>query len=111
MDELLYIWSLGFAPSDTMRGIMVALLLSLLVVKSEQVWRYALYALLADRLFPVLSNAVTGDSLGSVWESISYALGNLGSDLGVMTIRFVVMYAIINFAFSLRTTVHARLAK
>ena len=110
MDELQYIWSLGFSPADTMRAITVALLLSLLVVKSDQIARYALYALLVDRVFPILMMAVTGDNLATVWSTLSASFRMIGQDVGILAIRYVVMFAVISFGFAFRSTVHKRLA-
>jgi len=111
MDELLYVWSLGFSPADTMRGITAALFVSLLVVKAEQVWRYTLLALAVDRLFPIVASAIGGERFSDVWATAAASVGSIGADLGVMTIRYVVMFAVIHFAFVFRANLHSHLAK
>ncbi|MEO1311577.1 MAG: hypothetical protein AAFV51_11520, partial [Pseudomonadota bacterium] len=61
MDELLYIWSLGFSPADTSRALTIALLVSLMMTEKSVIWRQALLALAIDRAYPIIMMAISGD--------------------------------------------------
>ena len=110
MDELLYIWSLGFSPADTARGLTIALLMSLMMTEKSVIWRTALLALAIDRAYPVIMMAVGGDRASDVVQTMTASFTSLGADLGVLTIRFVVMFVIISFAYNFRTKLQKKMA-
>ncbi|MEL6363929.1 MAG: hypothetical protein AAFR11_03705 [Pseudomonadota bacterium] len=110
MDELLYIWSLGFSPADTSRALTIALLVSLMMTEKSVIWRQALLALAIDRAYPIIMMAISGDRASDVVQTVTASMTTLGSDLGVLTIRYVVIFTVISFAYNLRTKLQKKMA-
>ena len=107
MKDLEYIVSLGFSGTDITRAIIIAFFLAMFVRKEAPIWKMALIALFADRmLWPIVSQAIAGAGLQTIYGSIGAIFQSFFDDLGVYVVRFFGLFVMITLFVTARHRLH-----
>ena len=111
MYELNTVMALGFASTNPLQALAVALFLSLIMKKYADVWTFAGLALAADLLLSVASGALhAGGGAQGVASSLLALIGSLPQEAGAVAIRYVCLMLAVSFGFGARAALHSKFA-
>ena len=107
MEDLNYIVSLGFSGADLPRALILAFFMAMLFAPKQSIWRLGVVALLIDKLiWPLVSQAIAGASVSSVFASLGAIVQSVDQDLAIYVVRYFGLTVMIGFFSSFRGWVH-----
>ena len=107
MEDLKYIVTLGFSGADVLPAIVIAFFIAMFVKANAPVWKVALLALFLDRfVWPVLSQALSGAEVHTVYGTIGGFFTSFFDNLGVYVVRFFGLVVMIGGFVLARQKVH-----
>lgn len=106
MEDLSYIFSLGFSGSDLWRGLWIGLCFSLIASRKFRPWKVGILAFVADRIWPFYAMSLHGYEGDVIARSVMAALTNLPHDLAFYTVRYLGILALVYLGYNLRRTLH-----
>lgn len=107
MQDLLYIFELGFAGSDVWRAVICAFFTAMLVNKKTGVWGMGAVALLVDRLiWPLVEQALAGAGMKSIYGSFGGVFLSLEDNVGIYLVRYLGLVVMIALFLVLRKRIH-----
>ena len=107
MQDLLYIFELGFSGSDVWRAVICAFFTAMLVSKKTGVWAMGAVALFVDRLvWPVMEQAFAGAGMTSIYGSIGGVFLSLEDNVGIYLVRYLGLIIMIALFLQIRKRLH-----
>lgn len=110
MDDLEYIIGIGFSGGDLPRAVILAFLFAMFARKDTNVWTYALFALLIDRIaWPIAAMSASGAEWDTVLASIGAMFKTFVDDLGLYFVRYMGLVLMILVFMWARYSIHRAL--
>lgn len=106
MDEVLYVFSLGFSGSDATRALILLLLGSLFVSTRLPPWKMTLFLLSIDLLWPYIEMLREGGGPKAVEIVLRGYVQTWQDTLAGFLVRVAGFYVVIRGIFSLRRKLH-----
>lgn len=112
MEDLQYIFGIGFSGADVGRAVLLAFIFAMYAKKESNLWRLALIALFIDRtIWPITAMAISGAEIHAIYASIAALFKTFVDDLGVYIVRYLGLVVMISGFIGLRGAVHKYLPK
>lgn len=109
MEQLLYVFSLGFSGSDATRAVILVLFGALFVSSRLRPFRMTVILLTIDAMWPYIMMLRAGAEPGEVFTMISAQFVDWDDALAGFLVRAAGFYIFIRGTFSLRRKLHAAL--
>ena len=106
MDDLFYIFSIGFAGSDVVRALWIGLLASLLVSRRVPPWRMTVIAFIIDRAWPFYAMGRAGHDQDAVMAAVYGTIAAMPQDLAYYSVRLLGLWGLIHVGYNLRRFLH-----
>ncbi|MGV6802366.1 MAG: hypothetical protein ACWA5L_10635 [bacterium] len=106
MEDLAYIFSLGFSGSDFWRALWIGLFCSLLASSKRRPWKIGIFAFLLDRAWPFYAMSLHGYDMDVISGSIGAALLAIPQDITLLTIRYLGILGLVYLGYNLRLMLH-----
>ena len=107
MDDLQYIFSIGFSGSDLPRAIILSFLFAMFAKRDSNIWRMALLALLIDRtVWPIAAMGASGADIQSIYASIAALFKTFLDDLGIYIVRYIGIVLMVSGFIWMRARIH-----
>ncbi len=112
MEDLQYIFGIGFSGSDIGRAVLLAFIFAMYAKKDTNIWRAGIIALAIDRtVWPITEMAISGSEIHSIYASVAALFTTFLDDLGIYIVRYLGIVVMISGFVGLRTGVHKFLPK
>ena len=110
MDDLQYIFSIGFSGSDLPRAVILSFLFAMFAKRDSNIWRMALLALLIDRtVWPIAAMGASGADIQSIYASIAALFKTFFDDLGIYIVRYIGIVLMVSGFIWMRARIHQML--
>ncbi len=107
MEDLTYIFSLGFTSADLPRAAAISFLLAMLFAPKNSIWALGFLALMIDKIvWPLTAQSLAGAGVETVVASIAALGETLVDDLGVYFVRYLGITIMIGLFNEMRVRVH-----
>ena len=107
MEDLQYIIGIGYSASDLPFALGLAFLFAMFLKRDSNVWKFALIALVIDRvLIPIGMMGASGAGLSQVFASLVALFKSFTDDLGVYIVRYIGLVLMISGFSWARAMVH-----
>ncbi len=107
MEDLQYIFNLGFSGSDVWRAVLLSFFGAMILNKNGSVWILGGWALAIDRvIWPVTAQALAGADIHSIYASIGALFETLPDDLGLYLVRYLGIVGMIGAFFLAKLRIH-----
>ena len=107
MDDLQYIFSIGFSGADMPRAIILSFLFAMFAKRDSNIWRMALLALLIDRtVWPIAAMGASGADIQSIYASIAALFKTFLDDLGIYIVRYIGIVLMVSGFIWMRARIH-----
>lgn len=107
MEDLTYIFNLGFSGTDLWRAVGLSFLLGMFVSKKRSVWMLAFWGLIFDRvIWPLGAQAAAGAEPHTIYASIGAMFQSFPIDLGFYVVRYLGLVAMTAFFMFIRVRIH-----
>ena len=106
MQDLYYIFSLGFSGSDFVRALWIGLVASLLATRRFRPWKVVIIALTIDLIWPFYAMSLYGYETDVIVASIGTTLNNIPQDMAYYLIRYIGFLGLVYLGYNLRRFVH-----
>lgn len=104
MDDLQYIFSLGFSGSDVVRAVLMSFFIAMIASKKRPIWRLCLWGLVIDQaVWPIAAQATAGAGIHSIYASIGALFTTFLDNVGIYIVRFVGILAMTSLFFAIRS--------
>ena len=108
MEDLSYIFSLGFSGADLPRAVIIAFLLAMLLAPKNSIWALGGFALIVDKfVWPIAAQAIAGAGAETVFASIGALFETFVDDLGIYAVRYLGLTIMIGLFNELRARLHS----
>ncbi len=108
MEDLHYIFNIGFAGSDFWRALWIGLLASLVASRKFRPWRVTILAFMLDRLWPYFGMYRAGYDQDTILAAFWSTLMSIPNDLTFYLIRYLGILGLVYLGYNLRKALHAR---
>ena len=107
MEDLGYIFNLGFSGTDVWRAVLLSFVLGMFVSKKRSIVMLAFWALIIDRvIWPISAQAASGAELHTIYASIGALFQTFVDDLGLYLVRFLGIVAMMGIFVFIRMRIH-----
>ncbi|GGD01973.1 hypothetical protein [Aquisalinus flavus] len=106
MQDLAYLFSIGFSGSDLTRALWIGLLFSLLASRRFPAWRVTIFAFVLDRVWPFLAMSFAGAGNDIVFDSVIATILRVPDDAAYYIIRYLGLMGLIYFGYHVRRFLH-----
>lgn len=106
MQDLIYIFSLGFSGSDLVRALWIGLLASLLATRRFRPWKVGIFAFMVDRIWPFYAMSLHGYEQDVISAAMMATLMNVPNDMAYYLIRYIGILGLVYLGYNIRRFIH-----
>lgn len=106
MQELAYLFSIGFSGSDLTRALWIGLVASLFASKRLPAWKVTILAFIIDRIWPFIGMRIAGTEPDVIWNSVISTFLSAPDDAAYYLIRYLGFLGLIYLGYNVRRLVH-----
>ncbi len=111
MEDLQYIFNIGFAGSDFWRALWVGLLASLIATRNFRPWKVGILAFLLDRLWPYYGMHQSGHENDAIWAAMWATLMAIPQDITFYVVRYLGILGLVYLGYNIRKFLHENAPK
>lgn len=108
MQDLSYLFSIGFSGSDVARALWIGLVASLIASRKLKPWRVTLVAFALDCIWPFIGMQLAGAAPMAIVQAAIAAILAIPQNAAYYAIRYLGFLAMVYGGFNLRLLLHAR---
>ena len=106
MEDLQYIFNIGFAGSDFWRALWIGLLASQLATRKFRPWKVGILAFFFDRAWPYYSMHLHGYETEAIWAAFWATLMAIPQDITYYVVRYLGILGLVYLGYNIRRIIH-----
>lgn len=106
MQDLAYLFSIGFSGSDLVRALWLGLIASLFASRKLRAWKVTIFAFLIDQLWPFFAMRMAGAEMDIVWSSAAATVLSVPENAAYYVIRYLGFMGLIYAGYHIRRFLH-----
>ena len=106
MEDLQYIFTLGFSGSDFWRALWIGLLASLFASRKFRPWKVCILAFMLDRIWPFYGMWYHGSDNDAIISAVFATIGNFPQDITYYIVRYLGILGLVYLGYNLRRFLH-----